>query len=41
MEGNGGHIWRKEPKMALISEYLAADLSAEKLKILLKHSRML
>ena len=24
-EGYGGHIWLKTPKMALISEYLAAD----------------
>ena len=24
-----GHIWPKTPKIALISEYLAADLSAD------------
>ena len=28
-EGNGGHIWPKTPKMALISEYLAADSSPD------------
>ena len=26
-KGYGGHIWLKTPKMALISEYLAADSS--------------
>ena len=26
-EGYGGHIWPKTPKMALIAESLAADLS--------------
>ena len=29
MEGHGGRIWPKKPKMALISEYLTADLSAD------------
>ena len=28
-EGYGGHIWPKTPKMALISEYLAADSSPD------------
>ena len=28
-EGYGGRIWPKKPKMALISEYLAADLFAD------------
>ena len=28
-EGNGGHICGKNPKMALISDYLAADSSAD------------
>ena len=28
-EGYGGHIWLKPPKMALISEYLAADSSPD------------
>ena len=28
-EGNAGHIWQKCPKMALISEYFAEDLSAD------------
>ena len=32
-EGYGGHIWLKTPKMALISEYLAADSSADTLAI--------
>ena len=47
-EGHGGFIWPKNPKDALISEILAADLSADmpenrliKLKIILKHSRIL
>ena len=30
-EGNAGHIWQKSPSMALISEYLAADASADAL----------
>ena len=38
-EGNGGHIWqKKKPKMALISDYLAAasspDASADALAII-------
>ena len=33
-EGHGGRIWPKKPKMALISEYLAADLSADALCII-------
>ena len=33
-EGHGGHIWPKKPKMALISEYLAADLSSDALCII-------
>ena len=37
-EGNGGHTWRKNPKMALISDYLAAasspDTSADALAII-------
>ena len=28
-EGHGGRTWPKNPKMAHISEYLAADLSAD------------
>ena len=28
-EGYGGHIWLKTPKMALITEYLAADSSPD------------
>ena len=28
-EGHGAHIWTKKHKMALISEYLAADLSED------------
>ena len=32
-EGYGGHIWLKTPKMALISEYLAADSSPDALAI--------
>ena len=33
-EGYGGHIWLKTPKIALISEYLAADSSADALAII-------
>ena len=33
-EGYGGRIWPKKSKMALISEYLAADLSANALCII-------
>ena len=33
-EGHGGRIWPKKPKMALISKYLAADVSADALCII-------
>ena len=33
-EGHGARIWPKKHKMALISEYLAADLSADALCII-------
>ena len=33
-EGHGGSIWPKKPKMELISEYLAADASADALAII-------
>ena len=33
-EGHGARIWPKKHKKALISEYLAADLSADELAII-------